>query len=291
MSERQKKLADFITAHTDEAVYMNVKQMAQQAGVSEASVVRFATFLGYGGFREMQRDIRGEVESGKSIVERFMKALASDNQDLTDTDQIYNQTLYNLNETIRQIPDSLYDEAISLISSSRRIGIAATRVAIGPAITLQILLNQLIPNCQLLIPGLDTSFDIISTWDKEDLIIAFSFMKKKISPMICSHTEKKKAAVSSPSVTGTAIVLPASVISSSPCRAKRPFSPLSQPCTLLIRCYISFQSKRVYIIPTRSEKLMKLLSVFQTILNAVYDSRAALTFLSKPPCSVMRYSI
>lgn len=179
MSERQKKLADFITAHTDEAVYMNVKQMAQQAGVSEASVVRFATFLGYGGFREMQRDIRGEVESGKSIVERFMKALASDNQDLTDTDQIYNQTLYNLNETIRQIPDSLYDEAISLISSSRRIGIAATRVAIGPAITLQILLNQLIPNCQLLIPGLDTSFDIISTWDKEDLIIAFSFMKKK----------------------------------------------------------------------------------------------------------------
>ena len=179
MSNRQKRLADYITGHMDQAVYMNVKQLAAVSNVSESSVVRFATFLGYDGFRDMQRDIRGELESSKSIVDRFMTALSLDNEDLPDSDYVYNQTITNLNETVRQLPDALYDQAIELICSARRIGIVATRVAVGSAITLQILLNQLIPTCQLLIPGLDTSFDTICTWGPEDVLIAFSFMKHK----------------------------------------------------------------------------------------------------------------
>lgn len=179
MSSCQKKLANYISEHLDQAVYMNVKQLSEHTQVSESSVVRFATFLGYKGFREMQRDIRGEIESSRSIAERFMAALACDDKDRSDADQVYNQTISNLNETVKQIPESLYEEAMQLIGSARRIGIVATRVAVGPAITLQILLNQLIPTCHLLIPGLDTAFDTISTWGPEDLLIAFSFMKQK----------------------------------------------------------------------------------------------------------------
>ena len=179
MSKRQKRLADYITEHMDQAVYMNVKQLATVSDISESSVVRFATFLGYDGFRDMQRDIRGEFESTKSIVDRFVTALSPDDKELPDSEHVYNQTISNLNETVKQLPDSLYEQAIELLCSAKRIGIVATRVAVGPAITLQILLNQLIPTCQLLIPGLDTAFDTICTWGPDDLLIAFSFMKHK----------------------------------------------------------------------------------------------------------------
>ena len=43
---RQKMLADYILSHSDEAAFMTAGALGEAAGVSEATVLRFAASLG-----------------------------------------------------------------------------------------------------------------------------------------------------------------------------------------------------------------------------------------------------
>ena len=47
MSKGQKLLATYITDNYDKAVFLTAAKMGETVGVSESTVVRFSTFLGY----------------------------------------------------------------------------------------------------------------------------------------------------------------------------------------------------------------------------------------------------
>ena len=49
MSKGQKLLATYITDNYDKAVFLTAAKMGEIVGVSESTVVRFATHLGYKG--------------------------------------------------------------------------------------------------------------------------------------------------------------------------------------------------------------------------------------------------
>ena len=179
MSAGQRNVADYIKEHLNEAVYMNAKELAEKTSFSESGVVRLAAFLGYKGFKDMQKAIQEEVRIKFSIADRFEEAIEETNESLNDSRKVYNQTLKNLSDTYGYLPEAKLDEAVDEILKARRIGIVGTRVAVAPALTFQILLNQLIPDVRLFIPGIDTSFDMIRNWEEGDLLIGFSFMRKK----------------------------------------------------------------------------------------------------------------
>ena len=54
-SKGQKKLADFIREDYDKAAFLTAAKMGEEVGVSESTVVRFATALGYDGYPEFQK--------------------------------------------------------------------------------------------------------------------------------------------------------------------------------------------------------------------------------------------
>ena len=47
MSKGQKLLADYVTENYDKAVFLTAARIGEVVGVSESTVVRFATQLGY----------------------------------------------------------------------------------------------------------------------------------------------------------------------------------------------------------------------------------------------------
>ena len=49
-SKGQKKLADYIRRDYDKAAFLTAAKMGEVVGVSESTVVRFATALGYSGY-------------------------------------------------------------------------------------------------------------------------------------------------------------------------------------------------------------------------------------------------
>ncbi|KON89380.1 RpiR family transcriptional regulator [Sporosarcina globispora] len=65
LSPGQKKAAEFIMEHADEAVLLTAFQVGRNAGVSETTVIRLAYALGFSGYSQMQDRIRKDWLAGK----------------------------------------------------------------------------------------------------------------------------------------------------------------------------------------------------------------------------------
>lgn len=78
----QRLLAEFISAHCDKAAFMSSFEMADVSGVSQSTVMRFATALGYGGYTEFQEALQNELKYRLSTLSRF--ELMNDNPDDRD---------------------------------------------------------------------------------------------------------------------------------------------------------------------------------------------------------------
>jgi len=63
MSKSFAKLADFLLNSYIEAAFMTASELAHALDLDAATVVRFSQFLGYTGFPELQREIRGRVKN------------------------------------------------------------------------------------------------------------------------------------------------------------------------------------------------------------------------------------
>ena len=49
LSKSHRRIAEYITSHYDKAVFMTAARLGECVGVSESTVVRFASALGYNG--------------------------------------------------------------------------------------------------------------------------------------------------------------------------------------------------------------------------------------------------
>src|SRR5690606_35180056 len=71
MSKSQKKIAEYILENPNAVPFYTVSKLAKMTGVSEATIVRFATFLGYSGYPEMQQYMLDSVEKQLTTAERL----------------------------------------------------------------------------------------------------------------------------------------------------------------------------------------------------------------------------
>lgn len=58
LSKGYLRIANYIDQHYDKAVFMTASVLGETVGVSESTVVRFASALGYEGYPEMQRALQ-----------------------------------------------------------------------------------------------------------------------------------------------------------------------------------------------------------------------------------------
>ena len=52
-----KKLADYIFANTHDAQYLSISSLAENSGVSEASITRFCRSLGLSGYNDLKLEL------------------------------------------------------------------------------------------------------------------------------------------------------------------------------------------------------------------------------------------
>lgn len=71
MSKGQKKLAEYILNNYEKAAFLTAMQLGQEVGVSESTVVRFASVLGFSGYPEFQRQLAGMVQEKIHSIERI----------------------------------------------------------------------------------------------------------------------------------------------------------------------------------------------------------------------------
>ena len=71
MSKGQKMLSTYITDNYDKAVFLTADKLGKVVGVSESTVVRYATFLGYKGYPEFQKALEELVRNKLNSIQRM----------------------------------------------------------------------------------------------------------------------------------------------------------------------------------------------------------------------------
>lgn len=73
-SKGQKRIALYILENYDKAAFMTASKLGQLAEVSESTVVRFASELGYDGYPSMQRALQEMIRSRLTSTQRIRAA-------------------------------------------------------------------------------------------------------------------------------------------------------------------------------------------------------------------------
>lgn len=70
-SKGQKRIAGYILSDYDKAAFMTAGKLGKLVGVSESTVVRFASVLGYDGYPAMQKALQEMVRSRLTSIQRI----------------------------------------------------------------------------------------------------------------------------------------------------------------------------------------------------------------------------
>ena len=126
LSKGQKRIAAYILSDYDKAAFMTASKLGKLVGVSESTVVRFASQLGYDGYPAMQRALQEIVRSKLTSIQRIQAS----NDTLFSADVVAS-VLHRDMDTIRQaiegIDRSAFEMVVDKLMSARHIYILGVR--------------------------------------------------------------------------------------------------------------------------------------------------------------------
>ena len=121
MSKGHKAIANFILESYDKAAYMTAAKLGEEVGVSESTVVRFTTELGFEGYPEFQKALQEDLKSKLTSVQRLGLTETFEN----DTDALKAVVRDSLNS----IDEKEFGNAVNSILRARKIYIMGIRAS------------------------------------------------------------------------------------------------------------------------------------------------------------------
>ena len=174
-SKGQRRIAGYILENYDKAAFMTASKLGRLVGVSESTVVRFASELGYDGYPSMQRALQEMIRSRLTSTQRIQAAgNLLDGQDLLGA--VLQSDIEKLREVVGEADRTAFDHVVERIMGARHIYILGVRSSSFVAGYLNFYMHLLFENVTLVQSTaageiLEQLFHIGS----EDVMIAISF--------------------------------------------------------------------------------------------------------------------
>ena len=175
MSKGQKLLATYITYNYDKAVFLTAAKLGTTVGVSESTVVRFATHLGYKGYPEFQKALEELVRNKLNSVQRMEVTYGRISQSKI-LETVLNSDADKIKTTMEKIDHNAFELAVNTILNAKNIYIVGIRSCAPLASFLGFYLTLMFDHVQLLTTNSSSElFEQMVRIDKEDVIIGISF--------------------------------------------------------------------------------------------------------------------
>lgn len=174
-SKGQRLIAHFITEHYDKAAFMTASKLGATVGVSESTVVRFATELGYDGYPKMQKAMQEMVRDKLTSVQRIevTKNLIG-NENILET--VLNQDIEKIRRTIEETSKEDFDNAVKTISKAKTIYIFAVRSSAALASFLGYYYSLIFENVKVISTYGETEiYENLFRITSDDVFIGISF--------------------------------------------------------------------------------------------------------------------
>ena len=175
LSKGQKILATYITDNYDKAVFLTAAKMGQVVGVSESTVVRFATHLGYKGYPEFQKALEEMVRNKLNSIQRMEVTYGRISQShILET--VLQSDQEKIKDTLEHIDEHAFELAVDTIIKAKHIYIVGIRSCAPLAAFMAFYFNLMFENVTLLQTNNSSElFEQMARISKDDVIIGISF--------------------------------------------------------------------------------------------------------------------
>lgn len=172
-SKGQKRIASYILENYDKAAFMTANRLGLLAGVSESTVVRFASELGYDGYPSMQRALQDMIRSRLTSTQRI-KAAGDMFQDVLPA--VIQSDIDKLRQMLGHSNRGEFDRVVDKILSSRHVYILGVRSSSFVAGYLHFYMHLLSENVTLIQSNAaGEMFEQMLRMGSGDVLIAISF--------------------------------------------------------------------------------------------------------------------
>ena len=175
LSKGHKRIADFIKNNYEKASFMTAAKLGKTVGVSESTVVRFASHVGFDGYPELQKHLQELVKSHLTSVQRMEVAA-----NRMGGDDIINDAFAADAEMLKRTREGVSREdffgSVAAINKAHKTYVLDSRSSASLASFAAFYLNYLCDNVVLI----DTSstsemFEQMFRISEQDVCIAISF--------------------------------------------------------------------------------------------------------------------
>lgn len=175
LSKGQKILATYITDNYDKAVFLTAAKMGQVVGVSESTVVRFATHLGYKGYPEFQKALEEMVRNKLNSIQRMEVTYGRISQSHI-LESVLQSDQEKIKDTLEHIDEHAFELAVDTIIKAKHIYIVGIRSCAPLAAFMAFYFNLMFENVTLLQTNNSSElFEQMVRISKDDVIIGISF--------------------------------------------------------------------------------------------------------------------
>ena len=174
-SKGQRQIATYIMEHYEKAAYMTAARLGATVNVSESTVVRFATELGFEGYPEFQRAIQAIIRNRLTSFQRIEVT----NQLIGDgnvVEKILSADADKIRHTAEDIDREAFDRAVEAMLGAKKIYIMGVRSSAHLAGFLNMGLRRMFDNVKMIQSTAGSEvFEQMINIGAEDVLIAISF--------------------------------------------------------------------------------------------------------------------
>lgn len=175
MSKGQKLLSTYITDNYDKAVFLTAEKLGKVVGVSESTVVRFATHLGYRGYPEFQKALEELVRTKLNSIQRMEVTYGRISQGEILT-SVLQADIEKIKLTMGSMDQEAFEMAVDTILKAKRIYVIGIRSCAPLASFLSYYLQLICEDVTLVNTNSSSEiFEQLIRIGQDDVVIGISF--------------------------------------------------------------------------------------------------------------------
>ena len=174
LSSKQKKIADYLLEHDDEMGFKTLKNISEQVGVTEVTVINFCRALGFSNYMEMKLCYRREIAERCSPTKKIFGSFLDDGAFGDFFSDIVEKQIQNLTRTLYRLDKEAISKTVEWISAARKVYIFCMGSTASIASFFKIRLDSLAIDSEIVDTALlDNRFFMNSTRFKRDDVYIF----------------------------------------------------------------------------------------------------------------------
>ena len=194
MSKGHKSIANYIKENYNEAVFMTAAKIGEELGISESTVVRFATRIGYKGFPEFQEALATWVKDQLNTVSKVGAKYGNSSQSEIIL-SVLGGDVEKIQDTMNNIDAESFEQAVDTILNARTVYVIGLRSCEPLADFLCFYLNMIRGNVVLIrTTSVSETFEQMIRVNEKDCVIGISFPRYSMRTLKCMEFARDRNA-------------------------------------------------------------------------------------------------